>query len=397
VPGDLLDVVLVVASLLFAVSGYRQGFVVGVLSFVGFLGGGVLGARLAPSVAATGLLEELPRTAVGLVVVFLAATLGQVVATVVGGAVRKRLTWRPARQVDAFAGAAISVVSLLLVSWLVGRAVASSPYEALSSQVQRSVVLGAVDGLVPDSGRRLFTSLRDLVDERGFPEVFKDLRRPDVTDVAPPDPLLAASPVVQEAKPSVLKITGEATDCGKRIEGSGFVYAPERVMTNAHVVAGVPRPMVEVEVGGKQLPATVVLFDPGRDVAVLAVPGLTRPALDFNTETAEPGAGAIVVGYPKDGPFRPNAARISADQDARGLDIYGEQTVVREIYALRGLVEQGNSGGPLLDLQGRVYGVIFAAAADDRNVGYALTAQEVASQAAAGARATERVSTRTCN
>ena len=388
--------VLVVAALLFAVSGYRQGFVVGVLSFIGFLGGGVLGARLAPAVAATGPLEGLPRTAVGLVVVFVAATLGQVVATVVGAAVRKRLTWRPARQVDAFAGAAVSVVSLLLVSWLVGRAVASSPYEALSSQVQRSVVLGAVDGLVPDSGRRLFTSLRDLVDERGFPEVFKELRRPDVTDVAPPDPALAASPVVQRARPSVLKITGEATDCGKRIEGSGFVYAPERVMTNAHVVAGVTRPMVEVA-EGELLPATVVLFDPGRDLAVLAVPGLRRPALAFNTRTAEPGAGAIVVGYPKDGPFRPNSARISADQDARGLDIYGEQTVVREIYALRGLVEQGNSGGPLLDLKGRVYGVIFAAAADDKNVGYALTAQEVASQAAAGAAATGSVSTRTCN
>ena len=395
-PGDVLDVVLVVASLLFAVSGYRQGFVVGVLSFVGFLGGGVLGARVAPAVAATGPLEDLPRTAVGLVLVFLAATLGQVLATVVGAAFRKRLTWRPARQVDALAGAAVSVASLLLVAWLVGRAVASSPYETLSSQVQRSVVLGAVDEVVPDAGRRLFTSLRDLVDERGFPEVFDDLRRPEVTDVAPPDPVLATSPAVRLAKPSVLKITGEATDCGKRIEGSGFVYAPQRVMTNAHVVAGVDRPVVEVG-DGELLPATVVLFDPGRDLAVLAVPGLTRPALAFNAETAESGSGAIVVGYPKDGPFRPNAARISDDQDARGLDIYGEQTVVREIYALRGLVEQGNSGGPLLDLQGRVYGVIFAAAADDRNVGYALTAQEVAGQAAAGATATERVSTRTCD
>ncbi len=393
--GDLLDVVLVVASLLFAVSGYRQGFVVGVLSFVGFLGGGVLGARLAPSVAATSLLEALPRTAVGLVVVFVCATVGQVLATLAGAAVRKRLTWRPARQVDAVAGAAISVVSLLLVSWLVGRAVADSPYEALSSQVRRSVVIGTVDALVPDTGRRLFSSLRELVDERGFPEVFQDLRRPAVTDVEPPDPALAASPVVTRARPSVLKITGDATDCGKRIEGTGFVYARERMMTNAHVVAGVSRPMVEVD--GEQLAASVVLFDPGRDVAVLAVPGLTRPALAFDTETAEAGAGAIVVGYPKDGPFRPNAARISGDQDARGLDIYGEQTVVREIYALRGLVEQGNSGGPLLSLSGEVYGVIFAAAADDRNVGYALTAAEIAGQAEAGRTATERVSTRTCD
>ncbi len=392
--GDLLDVVLVVASLLFAVSGYRQGFVVGVLSFVGFLGGGVLGARVAPDIASMSAVQGLSRTLVALVVVFAAATLGQVLATLVGGALRTRLTWQPARQVDALAGAAISVVGLLLVTWLVGRAVADSPLQALSSQVQRSVVIAAVDEVVPDSGRRLFTSLRDLVDERGFPQVFKDLRRPDVTTVAPPDPALAASPVVTKVRPSVLKITGEARECGKRIEGSGFVYAPERVMTNAHVLAGVTEPMVEV--GDRQLPARVVLFDPGRDVAVLAVPGLTRPSLAFNEPAAEPGAGAIVVGYPQDGPFRANAARISGRQPAVGKDIYGGQTVTREIYALRGLVQQGNSGGPLIDLQGKVYGVIFAAAADDDRVGYALTAEEVAGPAKAGRAATERVSTRTC-
>ncbi|MBC7375040.1 MAG: MarP family serine protease [Frankiales bacterium] len=393
--GDLLDVVLLVAALLFGLSGYRQGFVVGVLSFVGFLGGGVLGARVAPQVAAISAFQGVPRTLVALVVVFAAATLGQVLATLVGGALRKRLTWRPARQVDALAGAAISVVSLLLVTWLVGRAVADSPYQTLSSQVQRSVVIAAVDSVVPDSGRRLFTSLRNLVDERGFPQVFQDLRRPDLTMVAPPDPALAASPVVTKVRPSVLKITGEARECGKRIEGSGFVYAPERVMTNAHVVAGVAEPMVEV--GNRQLPARVVVFDPGRDVAVLAVPGLTRPALAFNTQTATSGAGAVVVGYPQDGPFRPNAARINREQSAVGKDIYGQRTVTRQIYALRGLVQQGNSGGPLIDLQGRVYGVVFAAAADDDTVGYALTAQEVAGQAAAGRTATARVSTRTCD
>ena len=140
-----------------------------------------------------------------------------------------------------------------------------------------------------------------------------------------------------------------------------------------------------------------MLYDPRRDLAVLAVEGLRRPALAFSPRPAQRGAGAVVAGYPKDGPFRPDAARISTSQDARGSDIYGEDTVVREIYALRGLVEQGNSGGPLLDLQGRVYGVVFAAAADDSTVGYALTAAEVAGQAAAGRVATARVSTRTCS
>ena len=166
-------------------------------------------------------------------------------------------------------------------------------------------------------------------------------------------------------------------------------------MTNAHVVAGVTEPRVEV--GDDALPARVVLFDAGRDVAVLAVPGLERPPLAFAGEQAEQGAGAIVVGYPQNGPFRADAARVRGTQNARGPDIYQEQTVVREIYALRGLVQPGNSGGPLLAEDGRVYGVIFAAAADDPQTGYALTAAEVEGVAATGASATDPVDTRTCD
>ncbi len=393
--GSLLDVVLVVACLLFAVSGYRQGFVVGVLSFVGFLGGGVLGARLAPSVAGSAFFSQFPRTVVGLGVVFLLASVGQLLATIIGGALRKRLTWHPARQVDALAGAVISVVSLLLVSWLVGRAVASSPYPGLAAQVKRSAVLTTVDGLVPMSGQRFFTSFRDLVDEGGFPEVFDGLRAPDVTDVEPPDPRLAGSAVVKQVEPSVLKITGVAEDCRKSVEGSGFVYARERVMTNAHVVAGVKEP--KVSVGKQELDATVVLFDPSTDVAVLAVPGLTRPALPFLDAPAASGADAVVVGYPEDGPFDARAARVRSTIPARGQDIYGRRQVEREIYALRALVRQGNSGGPLVDPRGRVLGVIFAAAADDPNIGYALTVAEVADEAREGAAATRRVSTQDCS
>ena len=392
--GDALDVVLAVAALLFAVSGYRQGFVVGVLSFVGFFGGGVLGARAAPSVAESGFLVDLPRPVVGLGVVFLAATVGQLLATLVGAALRNRLTWRPARAVDAVGGAVVSVVSLLLVAWLIGTAVASSSITALASQVRRSVVLQTVDDLVPPQGQRFFASFRRLIDDRGFPEVFGGLAPTQVTEVEPPDPAVAGSGVVEAARPSILKITGVAQDCRRRIEGTGFVYAPERVMTNAHVVAGVDAP--EVEVGEELLPGRVVLFDAGRDIAVLAVPGLERPPLAFAGE-ADSGANAIVVGYPQDGPFRADAARIRGTQRARGPDIYQERTVVREIYALRGLVRPGNSGGPLLAAEGGVYGVIFAAAADDEQTGYALTADEVAEPARVGAAATEAVDTRTCD
>ena len=389
-----LDVVLVVVAALFALSGYRQGFVVGVLSFVGFLGGGVLGARLAPRVAELEPLVGFSRSAVGLAVVFLAATVGQVLATVVGGALRRRLTWRSARWLDAAGGAVVSVVSLLLVAWLLGRAVASSPYPELASQVRRSAVMTTVDDLVPEAGRRFLADFRNLIDERGFPEVFSDLQAADEAGVRPPDAALRAHPAVLEVQPSVLKVTGTAEACGKRIEGSGFVYAPERVMTNAHVVAGVRRP--QVQSGDRSLEARVVLFDPARDVAVLAVPGLTAPPLEPAAEQAERDEGALVVGYPQDGPFRADAARVIRTQQARGKDIYQQEDVVREIYSVRGLVRQGNSGGPLVDTDGDVLGVVFAAAADDQTIGYVLTWDEVAGAAERARESTREVSTRDC-
>jgi S1-C subfamily serine protease len=296
--------------------------------------------------------------------------------------------------VDAVAGSAVSVISLLLVAWLVGTAVASSPFTGLAAQVRRSEVLRVVDQAVPGGAKGLFASFRRLIDDRGFPEVFGDLVPTQVRPVDPPDPRLATSAVVQSVRSRVFKVTGIASSCSKRIEGSGFAFAPERVMTNAHVVAGVQRPVVHV--GSESLDATVVLYDPDRDVAVLAVPGLKVTPLVFAGKAAT-GEGAVVVGYPQDGPFRADAARIRGTQEAKGPDIYQRKTVVREIYALRARVRPGNSGGPLVSPGGSVYGVVFAAAADDPQTGYALTAAEVGTDAARGRTATAAVSTQGCD
>ena len=390
----MLDLILLGACVLFGISGYRQGFVVGVLSFVGFLGGGVVGAKIAPSLADSDVFSGLPTTTVAVSIVFFAAVVGQLLATVAGGWVRKHLIWHPARVVDAVAGAGVSVVSLLLVAWLVGTAVASSPFTGLAAQVRRSEVLKVVDDAVPGDAKGLFASFRRLIDDRGFPEVFGDLVPTDVRPVDPPDPALATSAVVQSVHSRVFKITGVASSCSRRIEGSGFAYAPGRVMTNAHVVAGVRHP--QVHVGGNTLDATVVLYDPDRDIAVLAVPGLHVVPLVF-AGPARTGDGAVVVGYPQDGPFRADAARVRGTQQAKGPDIYQRRTVVREIYSLRARVRPGNSGGPLVSPGGKVYGVVFAAAADDAQTGYALTAHEVSSDAALGRTATGSVSTQGCD
>ena len=391
--GDLLDVILLVASLLFAVSGYRQGFVVGVLSFVGFLGGGVLGAKIAPEIARSGPLHSFPEAVVGLAVVFIAASVGQVLATVAGAALRNRLTFKPARQADAIAGAAVSVISLLLVAWLVGTAVASSPFPKVAAQVRRSYVLATVDGLVPEAGKSFFASFRRLINDRGFPDVIGPFSSSRAPDVPAPDARLAGSPVVQSVRDRVLKITGEAPSCGRRIEGSGFVYAPERMMTNAHVVAGVRHP--DVIVGSNEVAATVVYYDPKVDVAVLAVDGVGEPTLSFDTSghSLEPAA---ILGYPQDGPYNAQPARIRQEQRLRSPDIYGDGTVLRNVYSLRGLVRPGNSGGPVVSTAGKVLGVVFAASVSDNDTGYALTARQVAPAVAAGLDSSSAVGTGGC-
>jgi S1-C subfamily serine protease len=391
---DLLDWILLLAVISFGVSGYRQGFIVGVMSFVGFLGGAILGAKLAPSISSLiGSGRRSPVT--GLVVVFLGAALGQLIASAAAAWVRTRIQWRPAQAVDSAGGAVVSGISVLLVAWLMATAVNRSPYLSLRRQVHGSAIIQAVDSLVPDSARQLFANFLRLVEQQGFPQVFAGLGGDTIVPTRPPDPALARSPVVSLVRPSILKVSGDAPSCQKAIEGSGFVFSPQHVMTNAHVVAGVPHPSVDVN--GSQLAATTVLFDPKRDVAVLYVPGLSARALAFATSPGSAGDSAIVIGYPENGPFTAVSARIRDRISARGVDIYSNSEVDREIYGIRSQVLPGNSGGPLLTPGGQVYGVVFAAATDDSNTGYALTAGEVASDAQAGAAATAGVSTQGCD
>jgi S1-C subfamily serine protease len=190
----------------------------------------------------------------------------------------------------------------------------------------------------------------------------------------------------------VLKIRGE-NSCNRGVEGSGFLYSPDRVMTNAHVVAGVDAPSVLV--GDTEVPARVVYYNEDLDVAVLAVNGIDRPHLSFDL-TAKPGDNGAVLGYPQDGPFDAQAVRIRAQQRLRSPDIYGDGSVIREVFSLRGLIRPGNSGGPLVSSAGDVTGVVFAASVTDTDTGYALTADQVRQAAADGLGATRGVDTGDC-
>jgi S1-C subfamily serine protease len=391
---NLLDLALIVATVMFAIGGFRQGFVTAALSFCGFFGGAVLGAQLADPIARRLAADSSWRVAVAVAVVLAVALLGQVIAVSIGNQLRQRLTWRPAQTVDSVLGALVSAVAVLLVFWMVATPLASAPYPRVSAAVRDSQVIRGVDDVVPRQVRSLYSSLRDAVRSYDFPEVFGPLVPTRVRTVPAPDPKLLQSRAVTTVRPSVVKITGLAPSCARRVEGSGFVYATDRILTNAHVVAGVGQPSVEVD--GERRQATVVLYDPAKDVAVLHVPDLGLRPLSFAEQPVDSEADAIVLGYPEDGPFFAGAARIRERMEIRGPDIYNDHTVTRQVYSIYGDVRSGNSGGPLVAPDGTVLGVIFAAAVDQQFTGFALTAAEVADDARTGSRATAEVPTGDC-
>ena len=397
VPGDLLDLILIVLAAAFAVAGYRQGFIVGMLSCIGFLAGAAIGATFSPSLAKLLVHTPSQQALVAIIVVFITAMIGQLLASLAGVALRSRVTWRPVAVVDALGGAAVSVVSVLLIAWFIGSAVINSPFPAVARQVRSSEVLRGVGQVMPPAAMSMFSDFRHLLDKSPYTQVFGPLGVNGALNVGPGNPSVVHKPAVLKDESSIVKIRGVAQSCNKRLEGSGFVISPGHVLTNAHVVAGVNTELGIVTAKGATLPATVVRFDPQIDLAVLYVPGLTAPPLRFATATANRGANAIVAGYPLNGQFSAVPARVSGESTAGGPDIYRSGNVSRDIYEIRARVEPGNSGGPLLAPNGRVYGVVFAAAVNYHDTGYALTASQVENDARGWARATQEVSTQRCS
>jgi S1-C subfamily serine protease len=366
------------------------------LSFAGFVGGVALGAVFAPRIAKALAASLNVRAFVAILVVFMVAMIGMLVTSGIGVALRSRLRWRPATIVDSIGGAAVNVAAVLLVAWMIGSFVAYSPFPAIARQVNSSVVLRGVGRLIPVTSLSLqFSPLRNLLTSGPYIQVFTALGAESPLAVAPPDHKVIHARGVRRDRDSIVKILGYAPSCSDRLEGSGFVISPGRVITNAHVVAGVTQgPRVSTATGA-EYPAQVVLYDPERDIAVLEVPGLVARPLAFAGQAAV-GASAAVVGYPRNGGLQAAAARISALEDARGPDIYHNAQVTRPIYPIRAAVQPGNSGGPLLAPDGKVYGVVFAAAIAVHDTGYALAAAGIMPDVRAGERANGRVSTERC-
>lgn len=390
---NALDVVLLLAAVASALTGFRHGFLTAISSLVGFLLGAWAGLRLAPL-----LLDDAPRVfstaVVAVLVVLLVAGVGQFLGALAGRYLRQMITWQPGRLIDASAGAVTAATYLLVFAWAAGVAVASSGLPVLGSLVRGSSVLTSVDRVLPDTGTALFGRFTQLLDRGGFPVVFAPFNRESIVPVEPPAPDQSITPAVLAVQASVVRVQGLASSCARNVTGSGFVYAPGVVITNAHVVAGVEAPRVLAQ-DGTDLSAEVVWFDPEADIAVLRVPGLAAPPVPYGGDV-DAGDPVATIGYPGGGSLLVGPSRVRTEQVIIGPDIYGTSNVAREVFALRAQVQPGDSGGPLVAPDGTVVGIVFAASLDDPDTAYAFTAREALPVITLGAASTTAVSTGKC-
>ncbi len=387
-----LDFVLLVLVALYAITGLRQGFVVGLFSTLGLVVGAVVGIFAVPRLFQQ--FEPSTLVAVGtLVAVLVCMGIGQAAGSYLGVALRGAISWRPARTVDSVGGAVLSAATALVVLWMLGIVVSAAQIGQLSGAVQSSRVLREVDRVMPGTADDALGALTRVVDSNVFPRYLDPFIPERIVPADPPTRAVLRDPDIRRAAGSVVKIVSSAQACDRGVEGSGFVYAPGRVLTNAHVVAGSDNPTVLLD--GQRHSARTVVYDPELDLAVLAVDGLDADALSFDGDGSRGDQGAV-LGYPQNGPFDAEPARIRSEQRLRSSDIYGDGQVVRHVFSVYAHVLPGNSGGPLVSADGEVYGVVFAASVKDDRTAYVITAEQAAGVAQQGRDARGAVSTGGC-
>ena len=393
-----LDLTLILVLAVYAWSGWRQGFVSALLGLVGLVGGAFLAVRFVPA-----LLEDLlgvsQATPVGVLAlvgsVIGCALLGQLLMLLLARRFRDVVTAPAARAADSALGLLALLVTTMVVVWVVAGAVSAIGPPVARDLVSRSAVLSALDQMAPPSAEGLVADLTSALDGSAFPTVFDGLAVEPIAPVDPPDGTVLTDPDVTRALASVVHVRAESPTCEQAQVGSGWVVAPGRVATNAHVVAGADRVTVSVRGTGRERGARVVAFDARRDVAVLAVSGLAAPVVDRGPALGT-GAQAALAGFPGDHGLWVGAARVRNVLRARGADIYGNPGVSRQVYSLRAQVRRGASGGPVIDRGGDVVGMVFATSLDDRDTGYALTLDEIAPVLRRGMAASRAVSTGEC-
>jgi S1-C subfamily serine protease len=386
---SVVDLVVIVAVVLGAIQGLRLGAIVLVLSFGGFLLGLYLGALLA-SVTVHWAHTQSGRTAAALVTWLGVAALCGVAGRIVGSLAFARVHRGRLGAVDSALGVVVAVVASVLVAWLLASTLVNSTSLSLNRAISGSKIIRSLDTVLP-APPSVFSRVQNFLSAEGFPPVFAQLAPASAGPVSLPGNAQLQQ-AVNRAGNSTVKIIGDG--CGQIQEGSGFVVGPGLVVTNAHVVAGIRHPMVAV--GVNVLPATVVAFDPSFDLAVMRVSGVDEPTLALDPAKSTRGVQAAVLGYPGGGPFRVAPAGIMAEFEAEGRDIYGQGLTVRDVYEIQAEVRPGNSGGPLVQPDGQVIGVVFSRSTTNGDIGYALASPGVLSRVTQAEARTTPVGTGPC-
>jgi len=372
----ILDLALALMLLTYLIYGLRNGFLVTLGGIAGFAAGAVAAFLSVPLVSdlvddSGWRLTAIVATAVLLIV------LGHGLGTMIGRKIRSVVRIKPLRAADRVVGGGVNVVVSALVMSMLAFSVGALGVPFVSQQLAESKVIRAIDVATPTPLKASMAQLRSAVIGEGIPTLLNDFAQSQ--PVAIPD-ASTDTPALNQAADSVLKIAGTAFQCGQNQTGTGFVVSPGRVVTNAHVVAGVTEPVVQIP-GGGALPARVVYFDTRRDLAVLAVDNLRPAPIPLGSELPN-GSPAAFAGYPHGGPFQSKPATVQDIATLLVPDIYGNNAAPEEVYRLAGDVQPGNSGGPLLTTDGQVVGVIFAKATNDPSLGFAITMADLGPVAA---------------
>lgn len=383
-----IDVILVLIVVGYAISGWTRGFIANVSEIIGLVVGAVIGIMSAPIVFES-MLPSGPGWALGYVVVM--ALLGQFFFRFLTSGIR--FTSTTGNALNSLGGLVVSTVGVLVATWALGFAASRTNVPMLGPIARDSAVLATVDRFMPERAAESLYAFSARITDDIFPVYLEPFAEELIAEVDAPEDRILAADGIRAAASSVVRVQGYSVCTRQGASGSGFAIGPDRIMTNAHVVSGVREPVVHWR--GRPLGAEVVHFDPQVDVAVLRVSNLVAHPLEF-VSGGSSGDDAAVLGHPGGGDFRAVSARIRGVVRLKGSDIYDRGSVVRESLSLRTTVKQGNSGGPLVSLDGKVLGVIFAASVTDASTGYALTTQQVADAARAGLANSEPVSTTGC-
>jgi S1-C subfamily serine protease len=367
---DLFLIALIVGYLIY---GYQTGLIRSLGGIVGIVVGAFVAILLVPLV--TSWVEDPTlRTIAILAVVLILVAGGHGAGAAIGKAIQRRMKGRGLRRIDRALGAVLTTIVAALVASMLATSLSTLGVPVLSQAIASSQVLRAINAITPEPVQSFLAQVRSSTVDQSLPRIAQAFGAGSGSGTVPD--VATDTPTLDRAAQSVVRITGNAYACGQSQSGSGFVVTKDRVLTNAHVVAGVAHPVVDVR-GGGALPSTVVYFDPVGDLAILYVPGLTLRPLPLGPTIAA-GSKAVSDGYPFGGPFVSLPVGVDQVGTINVNNIYGSAQAPREVYSLAANVQEGDSGGPLLTTAGKVAGVVFAKGATTKNVGYAITMKSVA-------------------